>query len=327
MISSITSIYHKMDLLSTSQQPFFFMVDFKQDKAEIFLPEELDKENISIEFPLFKTEVTQKELPFLEFQCFEESIEIYRKGFDYIQEHLHLGDTYLANYTCKTPISINYTLEELFLATQAKYKIKYKDEFVCFSPETFIEIQGDSICTYPMKGTIEACLPNAAEILREDEKEKAEHYTVVDLLRNDLSIVANHVTVREFQRIDTINTHRGKLLGMSSKIEGTLRAEYKGKIGSILRELLPAGSILGAPKPKTMEVVLKAELNERGWYTGVCGYFDGKNVDSCVLIRFIEKENEQFFFRSGGGITHQSNLEDEYEEMKKKNYVPILRKY
>ena len=145
----------------------------------------------------------------------------------------------------------------------------------------------------------------------------------MDLLRNDLSMVADNVQVKEFQRIDYIKTKQKNLLAMSSEIEGEIKPEYQNKIGTILQKLLPAGSILGAPKPKTLEIVLEAELYQRGFYTGIAGYFDGENLDSCVMIRFIEKENERLFFKSGGGITHQSDLASEYEEMKNKIYVPI----
>ena len=110
---------------------------------------------------------------------------------------------------------------------------------------------------------------------------------------------------------------------MSSEISGKLKPRLQKKIGSIMKKILPAGSILGAPKPKTLEIILEAENHERGLYTGVCGWFDGENLDSCVMIRFIEKENGKLFFKSGGGITHLSNFADEYQEMKNKIYVPI----
>lgn len=174
-----------------------------------------------------------------------------------------------------------------------------------------------------MKGTIDAATENAIEVLKADKKEKAEHYTVVDLLRNDLSMVADKVTLEEFQRIDYLQTHQKNLYAMSSEISGDIKPEFQHKIGTILKTLLPAGSILGAPKQKTMEIILDAENFERGFYTGICGYFDGENVDSCVMIRFIEKEDGQFYFKSGGGITHLSKMEDEYQEVKNKIYVPI----
>ena len=174
-----------------------------------------------------------------------------------------------------------------------------------------------------MKGTIDASVENAVNVMKEDKKELAEHYTVVDLLRNDLSMVADNVQLEEFQRIDFIKTRQRDLYAMSSKISGELKPEFQQNIGDILQKLLPAGSILGAPKMKTLEIVLEVENYQRGFYTGVCGWFDGRNLDSCVMIRFIEKENEKFYFKSGGGITHMSQLEDEYQEMKNKIYVPI----
>lgn len=110
---------------------------------------------------------------------------------------------------------------------------------------------------------------------------------------------------------------------MSSKISGKIKPELEGKIGSIMKMLLPAGSILGAPKPKTLEIVLEAENFDRGFYTGVCGWFNGENLDSCVMIRFIENDNGTLYFKSGGGITHLSKLADELQEIKNKIYVPI----
>ncbi|MFC2450596.1 MAG: aminodeoxychorismate synthase component I, partial [Flavobacteriaceae bacterium] len=254
---------------------------------------------------------------------FPQSKEDYQKGFEIVQKNLKGGNSYLANYTCQTEIKTNLSLKEIYKISDAKYKVYYDDQFVFFSPETFVEIKENKIFTYPMKGTIDASVENAANVLKEDKKELAEHYTVVDLLRNDLSIVADNVQLEEFQRIDFIKTRQRDLYAMSSKISGELKPEFQGNIGDILQKLLPAGSILGAPKMKTLEIVLEAENYQRGFYTGVCGWFDGRNLDSCVMIRFIEKENKKFYFKSGGGITHMSQLEDEYQEMKNKIYVPI----
>ena len=127
----------------------------------------------------------------------------------------------------------------------------------------------------------------------------------------------------EFQRIDFLKTRNKNLYAMSSEISGKVKPEFQNKIGSLMKTLLPAGSILGAPKPKTLEIILESETYERGFYTGVCGYFDGENLDSCVMIRFIQQNGENLTFRSGGGITHLSKLADEYQEMKNKIYVPI----
>jgi para-aminobenzoate synthetase component 1 len=90
-----------------------------------------------------------------------------------------------------------------------------------------------------------------------------------------------------------------------------------------LFKLLPAGSISGAPKQKTVEIIKEAETHQRGYYTGVCGIFDGENLDSGVMIRYIENQNGQLIYKSGGGITVNSEPDYEYNEMIDKIYVPI----
>ncbi|MFY1048021.1 aminodeoxychorismate synthase component I [Chryseobacterium sp. GP-SGM7] len=324
MFSANHQKFLQMDELSQQKVPFFFIIDFLVDNVEIFRENELEKNSLLIDFQSFSNTEKQEELnKKTDWKFHPETRESFQKGFDIVQKNIELGNSYLANYTRKTKIETNLSLEEIFYHSQAKYKVLYKDFFVFFSPETFVKITRDKIFTYPMKGTIDASLENAAEVLKNDKKEKAEHYTVVDLLRNDLSMVADDVKVDKFQYIDFLKTRQKDLYAMSSEISGDLKQEFKGKVGSIMQKLLPAGSILGAPKPKTLEIILEAEGFDRGFYTGVCGWFDGENLDSCVMIRFIEKEGNQLYFKSGGGITHMSKLEDEYEEMKNKIYVPI----
>lgn len=314
----------EMDRLSLAEVPFFFIVDFLAEHVEVFMESEIEENGLLIDFQGFSN-VQPRPAPDqpVEWKSYPETLENFNKGFRIVQENIRRGNSYLVNYTRKTRIETNLSLEEIFFHSGAKYKVYYKDFFVFFSPETFIKITDGKIFTYPMKGTIDAALENAAELLKNDRKEKAEHYTVVDLLRNDLSMVADEVKVDRFQHIDFIKTRQKDLYAMSSEISGTVKPEYRGKIGSILQELVPAGSILGAPKPKTLEIILEAEGYERGYYTGVCGWFDGRNLDSCVMIRFIEKEDDKLYFKSGGGITHLSRSEDEYQEMKNKIYVPI----
>lgn len=316
--------FMEMDELSLQKVPYFFVIDFLTENVEIYKESEIEKSGLLIDFQTFSTAKNKQELhKKIEWKSFPETLESFKSGFDKVQQNIRLGNSYLTNYTRKTRIETNLTLEEIFYHSNAKYKVFYKDFFVFFSPETFVKIIDGKILTYPMKGTIDASLENAAETLKNDKKEKAEHYTVVDLLRNDLSMVADEVKVDKFQHIDFIKTQQKDLYAMSSEISGNLKTEFRGKVGSIMKKLLPAGSILGAPKPKTLEITLKAEGYDRGYYTGVCGWFDGENLDSCVMIRFIEKENSTLYFKSGGGITHMSRLEDEYQEMKNKIYVPI----
>ena len=142
-------------------------------------------------------------------------------------------------------------------------------------------------------------------------------------MRNDLGMVAKNVRVDRFQFIDRISTNRKTLLQMSSEISGELPIDYKNRLGDILFSMLPAGSISGAPKKKTLEIISEAEQYDRGFYTGVFGIFDGKTLDSGVMIRFIEKTAGGFIYKSGGGITSQSDPEEEYRELLDKIYIPL----
>ena len=187
-----------------------------------------------------------------------------------------------------------------------------------------MRIHNGYIYAYPMKGTIDASLPDADKQLLIDPKETAEHATITDLIRNDLSRFSQEVTVTRFRYLDKLRTHRGALWQMSSEIRGRLPDNYRELLGTLLFGMLPAGSISGAPKKKTVEIIREAENYRRGFYTGVMGYFDGTNLDSAVMIRFIEQGTDgTLAFKSGGGITFQSDARSEYEEMKQKVYVPI----
>jgi para-aminobenzoate synthetase component 1 len=203
----------------------------------------------------------------------------------------------------------------------------WQDEFVVFSPERFVRIADGVIRTHPMKGTIDANLPDAAARILNDFKERAEHFTIVDLLRNDLNRVAKKVRVERFRYLDHIITERGSLLQVSSEIAGDMPGDWRDHIGDILLQLLPAGSVTGAPKRKTVEIINAIEGYERGFYTGVFGVFDGQVFDSAVMIRFIENIGGQLMFKSGGGITALSDARKEYQEMIDKVYVPIARNH
>lgn len=319
-----TSQFDKMDRLSQQKTPFFFTIDFLMENIQIWTNEDLDNQLLLVDFPTvsnFKSNNNAKEN--IRWTTHPESLDSYQKGFDLVQKNIKSGNSYLLNYTRATPVESSWTLEDIFYQAKAKYKALIPEKFVFFSPETFVQIVDNKIVTHPMKGTIDASVPNAEQVLLSNEKEKAEHYTVVDLLRNDLSMVANDVTVDNFRRVDLIKTQQKNLLAISSEISGNLKPEFRYHIGSLMKKLLPAGSILGAPKQKTLEIILEAEQYDRGFYTGIAGYFDGENLDSCVMIRFIENKNGQLIYKSGGGITHQSQLIEEYEEMKNKIYVPI----
>jgi para-aminobenzoate synthetase component 1 len=317
--------FGKMNELCARKIPFFFICDFLCRHVAIIPLHALKAQNIFFKNPLYahvsdNFQVVRKTLAWEKFPI---SQEAYAAQFNQVQTEIQQGNTYLLNLTCATPIATNYSLQELFYAGNAPYKLLYKNHFVHFSPEPFVKIKDDKIFTHPMKGTIDADLPNARQIILENEKELNEQFTIVDVLRNDLSIVAQNVCVTDFRYLEKITTNQKNLLTVSSKISGELRPAFKNKLGDIFAALLPAGSICGAPKAKTIEIILNTETHPRGFYTGVWGVFDGADTDSCVIIRYLEKTKNGFVFKSGGGITAQSNVAAEYNEMIDKVYVPV----
>lgn len=313
-----------MNSFGARKRPFIFIIDYLQENIIVEEASSIDNSSILYDFngfSNFKTKYTSSNNPQIE--ILPQSIKDYEKSFNIVKDNINKGNSYLVNLTCSTPININLQLEELFFRAKALYKLMLRDKFIVFSPEIFIKIKDGYVYSYPMKGTIDASLPNAESIIMNDPKEAAEHATIVDLIRNDLSIIASDVSVPKYRYIDRIQTNKGVLLQVSSEVRGKLQDNWQNNIGSILFSLLPAGSISGAPKKKTQEIISEAETYNRGFYTGIMGYFDGENLDSSVMIRFIEKDGDKFFFKSGGGITSRSELNSEYNEMIQKIYVPI----
>ncbi|MCX7875309.1 MAG: aminodeoxychorismate synthase component I [Melioribacteraceae bacterium] len=310
-----------MNLLGKKKIPFLFVIDFEMENSFVFQLSELTNENI---FFCINEPIKEKIDKNFFFKKSPVNFETYKKAFEYVKEEIKKGNSYLTNLTFQTEIETNLTLEEIYEFSNAKYKLLFKDQFVVFSPECFVKIENGIISSYPMKGTIDAKIPNAKEIILKDEKEFAEHVTIVDLIRNDLSIVAKNVHVENFRYVEKIVTNEKELYQVSSKIVGELPHNYNEIIGDIIFSMLPAGSISGAPKKKTVEIIKKAENCKRGFYTGIFGLFDGFNLDSAVMIRFIENNNGNLFYRSGGGITYLSDVNLEYQELIDKVYVPIV---
>ncbi|MEM9340020.1 MAG: aminodeoxychorismate synthase component I [Bacteroidota bacterium] len=259
----------------------------------------------------------------IEFERYPISLEGYQSSFEKVVHQINVGNSFLTNLTFPTRIETNLGLDEVFRLSKARYKLLVPHQFVVFSPETFVQIRNGRIYSHPMKGTIDARLPDAKAVILNDEKETAEHVTIVDLIRNDLSQVATNIQVTQFRYVDEIQTNKKTLLQVSSEIQGELPNGWNEHLGSILRKLLPAGSISGAPKPQTLQIIRSVEKYDRNFYTGICGRFDGESLDTGVMIRFVQKKGNDFYYYSGGGITSFSKLEKEYSEMVDKVYLPI----
>ena len=273
--------------------PFLFGVDFEGIHG-FFVEKPLSDPSVYFTIGTighYKTPLSP--IPEPRIKILHSSFETYQEKFRIVHQGLSRGDSFLLNLTERTPIETNLTLEQIFYHSQARYKLLLPDRLVCFSPESFVRIENNEILSYPMKGTIDATLPDAENRLLQNHKETCEHYTIVDLIRNEIS--------------------------------GQLPDGWQNELGTLLFKLLPAGSISGAPKAATQKLIRQAEGLPRGYYSGVFGYFDGQTLDSAVLIRFIEKVDNRYYFRSGGGITVNSQAKEEYQEILEKIYLPIQK--
>jgi para-aminobenzoate synthetase component I len=324
MYSTRTEIIDRINRFSSRNEAFLFCIDFPGENGFVMTPEEADNKGIRYNINGIKNEDKNAEISMEKFEYFPVGIRTYQNAFDKVIFHLKRGDTYLLNLTFPTPVVTDLALHDIFSISHAPFKIYIPGHLVVFSPEIFVRIEKGIISSFPMKGTIDASVPGARGKLLADKKEEYEHNTIVDLIRNDLSMVATGVKVARFRYIDRIHTHRGDLLAMSSEIAGHLPADYAERLGDILFTLLPAGSVTGAPKEKTVEIIRSAEQYVRGFYTGIFGFFDGRSLTSAVSIRYIEQTDSGLVFKSGGGITALSDMEREYREMISKIYVPVV---
>ena len=306
--------------------PFVFLIDFLAQKPLVWRLDEVDPTEVLYDFDGFSNYKADFETELkTDFYFLKKplSFEVYQQKFDHVLKNLRAGNSFLVNLSVPTPIETDLSLKDIFKHSKAPYRFWLKDQFVCFSPEIFIKIHGKRISSFPMKGTIDASFPNAEKVILSDPKEAAEHATIVDLIRNDISIIAEKVWVERYRYIEPVHTHQKTLLQVSSEIAGILPDNFEGEFGDLLMKLLPAGSISGAPKPSTLQIINDAEGYERGYYTGIMGYFDGQNFESAVMIRYIENENGKFVFKSGGGITAKSDVQSEYQEIIDKVYLPF----
>jgi len=320
-------VREKMNYAGAANRPFLFAVDFEMESG-LFVDDPLNQNEVLFRVGDVKN-FTETVIPPNESLLKIKNLILYAdysEKFNIVMNGLRRGDTYLINLTAKTEIESSLTLRKILCTTQSLFGICAWEDFVSFSPERFVRIENGIISSCPMKGTIDATIPNAGEVILKDYKESCEHNTIVDLIRNGIGKVSERVWVEKFRYIDRIETDRGDILQVSSDIRGELQAGYRNNLGDTIFSMLPAGSVSGAPKSSTLRLISKAEGEKRGFYTGVFGYFDGTVLDSAVLIRFIEKKSDgSLFYHSGGGITVNSMCEDEYDELIAKIYLPLRK--
>ena len=178
-----------MNKYGKNNQPFLFIIDFDFENVYILNKDELDPYKIKFSFNNFANCEDKKIKKTVKFQKKTPSLYNYQISFDKVQKEIYAGNTYLLNLTSSSEIQTNLDLKEIYHLSKAPYKLYFNDEFTVFSPETFIKITDTKISSFPMKGTIDAGIPDAERKILNDHKETAEHHTIVDLIRNDLNMV------------------------------------------------------------------------------------------------------------------------------------------
>ncbi len=321
----LKSGFEQINSFTAAGIPYLCLVDFGKSEPMVFPLDQIDSAKLLFSINgKSNIEVTENPVSIPNWRKHPVSQNRYRTAFEKVQQHLHYGDSFLLNLTFPTSVETDLSLKQIFGISHAKYKVWLKDRFITFSPEPFITIEQGMIASFPMKGTIRTSAPDAKRAILRNQKEEEEHLTIVDLIRNDLAMVARDVKVISYRYVETVKTAQSDLFQVSSKISGEILPQYWPKLGDLLEKILPAGSISGAPKKKTIEIIKSVEGYHRGFFTGIVGLFDGEKFDSGVMIRFMEQTPQGLVYKSGGGITVNSKWESEYQEMIDKVYVPII---
>ena len=251
----------------------------------------------------------------------------YAAAFSRVKQHIVAGDTYQVNLTAKYGFDFKGECLGLYNMLRARQKVAYSAwfkmpeyELLSLSPELFFSKIQHKIYTKPMKGT----MPRASDLAQDkanqnflltDLKSRAENTMIVDLLRNDLSAISKpgSVHVKKLLEVESYETvHQ-----MTSSIESEVAIDLS--FSAIMNALFPCGSITGAPKRRTMEIIHDLESAPRGIYTGAMGYITPQN-DMCfnVPIRTVLCRDSKGELGVGGGIVHDSALQSEFEELKLK---------
>lgn len=261
----------------------------------------------------------------------------YIKQIKKIKQYLKQGDTYQVNYTFNIHFDVKLNpfgiYRQLRLIQPTKYMAAIntgKEKIFSFSPELFFSKTKNIIITKPMKGTV-ACTDkekvNKEKLLwlKKSEKNKAENLMIVDLLRNDLGRIAKKGTVKVK---DMFSVERHKTV---FQMTSTVEAKTNSSITEIIKAIFPCGSVTGAPKIRTMQIIKELEKEPRHVYTGAVGYISPKNK-SCfnVAIRTVHVDkNNKASLGVGSGVVYDSNSAEEYREsfLKAKFFIDSFKEF
>ena len=247
----------------------------------------------------------------------------YASKVEKIQGYVAAGDTYQVNFTTQVLFDHLGSSADLFAALCNQQKVPYAaflnlggTHVLSFSPELFFRIQDGRISARPMKGTAPRGRYAAEDArlgrwLREDPKNLSEHVMIVDLLRNDIGKIAEVGSVR-VEDLFSVEKHE-TLFQMTSTVSGTLRRQTS--LYDVFRAIFPSGSVTGAPKCRTMQIIQELEREPRGVYTGAIGYVSpGRQAVFSVPIRTVVLRGGSGEMGVGSGIVFDSRASEEYEE-------------
>jgi para-aminobenzoate synthetase/4-amino-4-deoxychorismate lyase len=261
----------------------------------------------------------------------------YLSSIEQIKQYLFSGDCYQINFTSKYKFEYQDDIINLFQLLKQRQKVEYAAilnfknyQILSFSPELFFRKTKNKLITKPMKGTMPRHInpdldrENKA-FLTTDPKSIAENIMIVDLLRNDMSKLSkpSSVSVTKLLEVESYETVHQMTSTIESEIEEDLSFEM------LIKNLFPSGSVTGAPKKRTMEMIQAIEPESRGVYTGCIGYITPEN-DMCfnVAIRTLLLKHGMGELGVGGGILYDSDPAQEFLEMQLKGkFLTEMKKW
>lgn len=328
LISGLRKIEHYLDR-------GFYIAGYISYEAGYYLIDEYIKnidENLPLmQFKIFKSKIeingiegSNKPLYIYDTK-YSEDQDIYSKKLDKIRQHIIDGDTYQLNYTIQIDFKTNGAAKDLYHQLCQRQNAEFsaflefeKYAIISLSPELFIKRQGNKLTSKPMKGTSMVTKDviennNIIAQMKQDPKTLSENAMIVDLIRNDMSILAKKNTVKVIDpfEVQTFNTVNQLITTVECEID------ERTVFFDIIKALFPSGSITGTPKIRTMEIISKLEARPRGVYCGTIGYIM-PNRDFCfnVAIRTIlyDKVSNNCNMGIGGGIIYEAKNDDEFSE-------------
>ena len=268
--------------------------------------------------------IPQAKQPDIQELRLNQDLKTYEEALTKIKDHIRRGDTYQVNYTLRYNGQYHGSARDLYSWLRLQQRVNYSAlietpdwAVLSFSPELFFRKNGKEILMRPMKGTaprgrtLEEDAENAFK-LRNSEKEKSENLMIVDLLRNDLGKIceAGSVQVSASMDVEQYET----LLQMTSTINGILNSGIT--TADVLRSTFPSGSVTGAPKIRTMQIIDELENCSRGLYTGSIGWWSTDQSVFSVAIRtlILDRKSGALEMGVGSGILYEADIEREYRE-------------